>query len=171
MNPALKDRRPMIEDIYLENYIKEIFLDSETDVVAISALPGTTEETDVFTPDVLYKSRTWINDVTRSPRVISHGYFSPDLGAQNLESMRAQMEKIKVDAWKGYTGVARAKGKQGWRLDDESTAYPALQLAHKQGVKNICVHKGLPFPGDPIWWSPMDVPHAANDFPELNFLV
>src|SRR6516162_6492672 len=42
MNPALKDRTPIIEDIYLENYIKEIFLDSETDVVAISALPGTT---------------------------------------------------------------------------------------------------------------------------------
>ena len=171
MNPALKDRTPIIEDIYLENYIKEIFLDSETDVVAISALPGTTEETDVLTPDVLYKSRTWINDVTRSPRVISHGYFSPDLGEQNLESMRAQMEKIKVDAWKGYTGVARAKGKLGWRLDDEGTAYPALQLARKQGVKNICVHKGLPFPGDPSLWSPMDVPRAAKDFPELNFLV
>ena len=55
MNAALKDRTPMIEDIYLENYIKEIFLDNETDVVAISALPGTTEETDVLTPDVLSK--------------------------------------------------------------------------------------------------------------------
>jgi predicted TIM-barrel fold metal-dependent hydrolase len=85
--------------------------------------------------------------------------------------MRAQMEKIKVDAWKGYTGVARAKGKYGWRLDDEGTAYPALQLARKQGVKNICVHKGLPFPGDPALWSPMDVPRAAKDFPELNFLI
>src|SRR6266849_5910749 len=36
MNPALKDRAPMIEDIYLENYIKEVFLDSETDIVALS---------------------------------------------------------------------------------------------------------------------------------------
>jgi uncharacterized protein len=31
MNPALKDRVPRPEDLYLENYIKEVFLDSETD--------------------------------------------------------------------------------------------------------------------------------------------
>ncbi len=171
MNPALKDRPARIEDACLENYIKEVFLDSETDVVALSALPGTSEETDVLTPEVIYKSRSWINELTRSPRVISHGYFSPDLGQENIELMHAQQEKLKIDAWKGYTGVARAKGKQGWRLDDEKVAYPALEYARKQGIKNICVHKGLPFPGDPEWWNPMDVARAAKDFPNLNFLV
>ena len=164
MNPALKEHEARIEDAYLENYIKEIFLDSDTDVVALSALPGTSEETDVLTPEVIYKSRTWINELTSSPRVISHGYFSPDLGQQNLEYMHAQTEKLKIDAWKGYSGVARAKGKQGWRLDDEKLAYPALEYSRKTGIKNICVHKGLPFPGDPKWWSPMDVT-------DLNFLV
>ena len=142
MNPALKNRELRIEDIYLENYIKEVFLDSETDVVALSALPGTSEETDVLTPEVIYRSRSWINELTSSPRVISHGYFSPDLGQQNLEYMHAQMEKLKIDAWKGYSGVARAKGKQGWRVDDEKLAYPALEYARKRGVKNICLHKG-----------------------------
>jgi predicted TIM-barrel fold metal-dependent hydrolase len=171
MNPALKNREARIEDAYLENYIKEIFLDSDTDVVALSALPGESEESDVLTPEVIYKSRTWVNELTRSPRVISHGYFSPDLGAQNLEYMHAQTEKLKIDAWKGYSGVARAKGKQGWRLDDEKLAYPALEFSQKTGIKNICVHKGLPFPGDPNWWSPMDVIGAAKDFPNLNFLV
>jgi len=173
MNPALKGREAKIEDIYLENYIKEVFLDSETDVVALSALPAESEESSVLSPEVIYKSRTWINELTRSPRVISHGYFSPDLGQQNLEYMQAQTEKLKIDAWKGYTGVARAKGKQGWRLDDEKLAYPALEYSHKKGIKNICVHKGLPlpFPGDLQWWNPMDVTRAAKDFPDLNFLV
>jgi len=171
MNPALKGRKGKIEDAYLENYIKEIFLDSETDIVALSALPGESEETDVLTPEVIYRSRTWINEITRSPRVISHGYFSPDLGQQNLEYMHAQTEKLKIDAWKGYSGVARAKGKQGWRLDDEKLAYPALEYSRKKGIKNICVHKGLPFPGDVKWWSPMDVTQAAKDFPDLNFLI
>jgi len=171
MNPTLKEHGARIEDAYLENYIKEIFLDSDTDVVALSALPGTSEETDVLTPEVIYKSRTWINELTSSPRVISHGYFSPDLGQQNLEYMHAQTEKLKIDAWKGYSGVARAKGKQGWRLDDEKEAYPALEYSRKKGIKNICVHKGLPFPGDLKWWSPMDVTGAAKDFPDLNFLI
>jgi uncharacterized protein len=171
MNPALKDHEARIEDAYLENYIKEVFLDSDTDVVALSALPSTSEETDVLTPEVIYKSRTWINELTSSPRVISHGYFSPDLGQQNLEYMHAQTEKLKIDAWKGYSGVARAKGKQGWRLDDEKLAYPALEYSRKKNIKNICVHKGLPFPGELKWWSPMDVTGAAKDFPDLNFLV
>src|SRR5207253_8594644 len=34
MNPALKDHEARIEDAYLENYIKEVFLDSDTDMVA-----------------------------------------------------------------------------------------------------------------------------------------
>jgi hypothetical protein len=38
MNPALKEQEARIEDAYLENFIKEIFLDSDTDVVALSAL-------------------------------------------------------------------------------------------------------------------------------------
>ena len=29
----------------------------------------------------------------------------------------------------------------------------------------------LPFPGDPERWSPMDVPRAAVDFPNMNFLI
>ena len=171
MNPALKDRVPHPEDIYLENYVKEVFLDSETDIVALSALPGSSEDSDILTPDVIYKSRSWINEVTSSQRVISHGYFSPDLGQQNLEYMHAQTEKLKIDAWKGYSGVARAKGKEGWRLDDDKLAYPALEYSRKKGIKNICVHKGLPFPGDVKWWSPMDVTGAAKDFPDLNFLI
>src|SRR5229473_1493439 len=171
MNPALKDREPRIEDIYLENYIKEVFLDSETDVVALSALPGASEDSDILTPDVIYKSRSWINEVTSSQRVISHGYFSPDLGQQNLEYMHSQLEKIKIEAWKGYTGWPRAKGVDRWRMDDEKLAYPALDFARKHGIQNICLHKGLPFPGDPNRWSPMDVPRAALDFPDMNFLV
>ncbi len=171
MNPALKDREPKIEDAHIENYIKEVFLDSETDVVALSALPAEAEETSVLTPTVIDNTKGWVNELTKSPRVVSHGYFSPDLGAQNLEYMEAQTTKLKIDAWKGYTGVARAKGKQGWRIDDEKNSYPALEFARKKGIRNICLHKGLPFPGDPELWSPMDICKAAVDFPDMNFLV
>ncbi|HVP43682.1 MAG TPA: amidohydrolase family protein [Terriglobales bacterium] len=171
MNPDLKDRTPKIEDAYLENYIKEVFLDSETDVVALSALPAESEQTSVLTPDVIGKTRSWITELTRSPRVISHGYFSPDLGTRNLEYMQGQTEKLKIDAWKGYSGVARAQGKQGWRMDDQKNSYPALEYSRKRGIRNICLHKGLPFPGDPAWWNPMDICQAAKDFPGMNFLV
>ena len=171
MNPALTGRHAKVEDLEVENYIKEVFLDSDTDVVALSALPGSDNEHDLLPPETLYRTRSWINELTSSPRVISHGFFSPDMGQQNLEFMHAQLEKIKVDAWKGYTGWPRAKGVERWRIDDEKVAYPALQFARKNGIRNICLHKGLPFPGDPSRWSPMDVPKAAIDFPDMNFLI
>jgi len=153
MNSALKSRVPKPEDLYLENYIKEVFLDSETDVVALSALPGSSEDSDILTPDVIYKSRSWINEVTSSPRVISHGYFSPDLGPQNIEYMHAQLEKIKIEAWKGYTGWPRAKGVDRWRLDDEKLAYPALDFARKNGIRNICLHNfHSKFPSIELSW-------------------
>src|SRR5258708_35371520 len=117
MNPALKNRVPKPEDIYLENYVKEIFLDSETDVVALSALPGSSEDSDILTPDVIYKSRSWINEVTSSPRVISHGYFSPDLAQQNLEYTHSHLATLKIPAWKGHTELPRRKGVEPWPLE------------------------------------------------------
>jgi len=95
MNPALlKEQEARIEDAYLENYIKEIFLDSDTDMVALSALPGTSEETDVLTPEVIYKTRTWINELTSSPRVISQDIFLL-ISAAELEYMHAQTQKLR----------------------------------------------------------------------------
>src|SRR5262249_52762271 len=73
---------------------------------------------------------------------------------------------------KGFTGQARARGLQGWRLDDEKLVYPSLEYSRKLGVKNICLHKGLPFPGVPAsLWHALDIPRAAKAFPALNFLV
>ena len=31
-------------------------------------------------------------------------------------------------------------------MDDEKVAYPAYEYSRKVGIKNICVHKGLPLP-------------------------
>jgi predicted TIM-barrel fold metal-dependent hydrolase len=171
MNPELKRKTPEPSDLYIENFIKEVFLDSETDVIALSALPSQTEEGNVLPPELLVKTRDWVNELTRSPRVISHGVFTPELGTRNLEAMQVQSEKLRIEAWKGYSGVSRDSKRTGWTIDDEKIAYPALEYARKLKVKNICLHKGLPFPGEQLWWQPMDVIKAARDFPDLNFLV
>src|SRR3989442_11899210 len=42
----------------------------------------------------------------------------------------------------------------------------------KPGFKNICVHKGLaPGPPDPLRGHPGDLPKAAKDWPNLNFIT
>jgi predicted TIM-barrel fold metal-dependent hydrolase len=171
-NPKLAGREHTIEELYRLNYIKEVFLDSETAVAVVSGLPQLTPDTYLITPDEMVKTRGWVNELTSSRRVVSHGTMSPELGARGLDAMRAQAEKLKIEAWKGYPGQPLGPNGQGWWLDDEKVAYPALELSRKLGIKNICSHKGLPLPSFSVeHCHPRDIMKAALDFPDLNFLV
>ncbi len=69
-----------------------------------------------------------------------------------------------------------------WRLDDEQVAYPMYelivrnrrQLEKHPGFFNICIHKGLStnaLPDEPELGHPTDIPKAARDWPELNFVM
>ncbi|MGE3466998.1 MAG: amidohydrolase family protein [Pyrinomonadaceae bacterium] len=171
-NKDLVGREHAWQDLYLANYIKEMFLDSDTSMAVITGLPAKTDDQNVLTPNEMIETRTEINGLAKSKRLIAHGLFSPDLGKANLEEMHRQAEQLKPEAWKGYPGQPLADGSVGWWMDDEKVAYPFYEYSRKVGIKNICVHKGLPLPG----WeldhsSPRDVEKAAKDFPNLNFLI
>jgi uncharacterized protein len=171
-NPALRGRDPVPEDLNVENYIKEVFLDSETDVACISGIPALTDTANILPPDQMVKARGWVNQLTGSRRALSHGLISPDLGEQNRERMQVQAEKLKIDAWKGYTGQGLGPNPAGWWLDDEKVTYPTLEYSRRLKVKNICVHKGLAgglF--DEQHCHPRDLVKVSRDFPDLNFLV
>ena len=172
LNPALVGRDHQMEDLYLANYIKEVFLDSDTLVAVITGYPAVSDATNILPPAEMIGTRTEINGLAKSRRLISHGLFAPDLGRQDLESMQRQAEVLKVEAWKGYPGQPLGPGREGWWMDDEEVAYPAYEYARKSGIKTVCVHKGLPLPGFNIdHCSPRDVPKAAADFPDLTFII
>lgn len=171
-NPDLGKSAPRVEDLYLANYIKEIFLDSDTIMAVISGFPSLTDNTNILPPAEMIETRAQINGLARSQRLISHGLFSPDLGKSDLEVMQRQAEALKVEAWKGYPGQPLGPGREGWWMDDEKVAYPAFEYARKSGIKLVCVHKGLPLPGFNVeHCSPKDVPKAARDFPDLTFIL
>ena len=171
-NPALVGRNHQMEDLYLANYIKEVFLDSDTLVAVITGYPAASDTTNILPPAEMIGTRTEINGLAKSRRLLSHGLFAPDLGPPDLEAMQRQAEVLKVEAWKGYPGQPLGPGREGWWMDDEQVAYPAYEYARKCGIKTICVHKGLPLPGFNVdHCSPRDVPKAAADFPDLTFLI
>ncbi len=171
-NKDLKGRQHTWDDLYLANYVKEVFIDSDTVVAVITGLPSATDDQNVLPPADMVETRTQVNGFAQSRRMIAHGLFSPDLGTANMEDMQRQVELLKIEAWKGYPGQPLAPGGNGWWMDDEKVAYPAYEYSRRVGIKTICVHKGLPLP---VWdvehSSPRDVPKAALDFPDLNFLI
>src|SRR5262252_9097227 len=57
-------------------------------------------------------------------------------------------------------------------MDDEKVAYPFWERTKQLGVKNLCVHKGLPLGAfNEKACTPLDLEKAAKDWPDLNFIV
>lgn len=171
LNPKLRDDRGTIDDLSWKNFVKEVFLDSETTVGLISTPPGPYPQEAVVPPREMAHIRDEINRVAGSQRMLAHGLATPQLGAADLEFMAMQAETLKVDAWKCYTGSCPKGFDRGWRMDDEAIAYPMLAQARKLHVKRVCVHKGLPLGPVPDYNHPRDLIKAAKDFPDIDFLV
>ena len=171
-NPALAQDRGTMDELYLANYIKEIFLDSDTTVAVLSGIPSSTDATNILPPDDMASTRDVINQLAASQRLVAHGLITPNKGPSDLDEMKRQAEQLKIGAWKGYTGLAFGDPPKPWRADDDKVAYPMLEASRRLGIKNICLHKGLPLQGGVHdFWHPRDIERAAKDFPDLNFIV
>jgi predicted TIM-barrel fold metal-dependent hydrolase len=84
--------------------------------------------------------------------------------------MERQVKQLKIDAWKMYTGAEL--GEKAWFLDDEQVAYPFWEKSKQLGIRNLCVHKGLPLGAfNEKACTPFDIEKAAKDWPDLNFIV
>src|SRR3989449_8865842 len=171
-NPELEQDRGTMDDLYLDNYNKEILLDSDTTVAVISGIPSATEASNILPPDKIAETRNVINRLAPSQRLIAHGLVAPNKGPGDLDEMRRQADEIKNSAWKGYTGLPFGSPPKPWRVDDEKVAYPMLEASRRLGIKNICLHKGLPLQGGvEEFWHPCDIEKSASDFPDLNFII
>jgi predicted TIM-barrel fold metal-dependent hydrolase len=131
-------------------------------------------------------ARNFVNEISGSRRMMAHGLLY--VGKGNLSYIEEQTAQNQPDSWKGYNISYAAKvdddpmsPMRQWRHDDEEVAYPTFDLIQKlyqklkdtkPGFRNICVHKGLaPGPNDPLRGGPGDLPKAAKDWPNLNFIT
>jgi predicted TIM-barrel fold metal-dependent hydrolase len=161
-------------DLNRSTYIKEIFLDSETAMCIMSGVPYVPGSPGTLLPiEEMVGTRDEVNAKAGTRRMLSHGLPVPTRGKANLDEMERQVKEFKIDGWKLYPGDGgEGTGYRGWYMDDEKIAYPVWEKAKQQGIKNISVHKGLAA----LWFS---VPHckvddvhkAAEDFPDLNFII
>jgi predicted TIM-barrel fold metal-dependent hydrolase len=158
-------------DLSWENFIREVFLDSETSIGLISTPPGPYPQLAVVPPKEMAHIRDEINRVAGSQRMLAHGLVTPQMGRADREFMELQVATLKVDAWKCYTGSPPKGMEEGWRMDDEKVAYPMLEKARALRVPRVCVHKGLPLGPVEDYNHPRDLIKAAKDFPDITFLV
>jgi uncharacterized protein len=171
LNPKLESDKGTLADLSWQNFVKEVFFDSETAIGLISTPPGPYPQEAVVPPKEMTHIRDEINRITQSRRMLAHGLVTPQLGQVDLDFMDMQAATLKVDAWKAYTGAPPKGFNHGWFVDDEKIGYPMLERARKLGVKRFCAHKGLPLGPVADYNHPRDLIKAAKDFPDIDFLV
>ncbi len=179
-NPSLAAREQTIDDLMFQNYLKEIYLDSDTKVALISGAPSEVPEDWFLTNDMKALARADVNTLARSKRMFSHAIFTPGYPGW-MEQIDYAIAELKPDSMKGYTigdNTNKDLSKHPWRLDDEKLVYPAYEKFLKAGLRNVCIHKGLfppsvekQFPHLLAYSDVRDVARAAKDWPQLNFII
>ena len=151
-----------------EQFIKDIFLDSDTDMMVLSFIPSRREK-ELLTIQEADEVRRIIDEMEGTHRLLIHGRVNPNQD-NDLEGMDELAEKWGVSAWKCYTQWG--PDGRGFFLHDEDTGLRMIEKARALGVKNICVHKGLPFGRQSYKHSlASDIGIVAKMFPDVNFLV
>jgi uncharacterized protein len=179
-NPAMKETPMTLARYKFQNYLKEVFLDSDTKLVLLTSAPYDNIDWYHLFNDQIRDARTAINTVAGTRRMFSHSVVTPRLPGW-MDEVDKAIEEYKPDSWKGYTvGDPSSPTQKGlaWRLDDEKLVYPFYEKAVKAGITTICIHKGL-LPRDyerswaGIWQHATvdDLPKAAKDWPQITFVI
>jgi hypothetical protein len=161
-----------------EAYLEKIFLESDTTIAVLSGFPAalctdgvTTGCGNPLDNDQMAQSAARFNQIARSQRVVNHCQVNP---TDHLDLQLAIMERIKseygVAGWKTYPEWGPTGA--GWFMDDPKSGIPMIEKARELGVKIICMHKGILFPGwDEAASDPKDVGVVAERYPDTKFIV
>jgi predicted TIM-barrel fold metal-dependent hydrolase len=176
-NPVLREEGVTMQRYRLQNYLKEVFLDSATTLALVSSAPADDPANTVLTSDDMFRARAIVNAIAGTRRMFSHGVLRPGRDGW-LDDVERMIAELRPDSWKGYTvGDPLSPSKYPWRMDDARVVYPGWDRIRKSGIRIVCIHKGL-VPPDyertfPNWEYARvdDVGPAARDWPDLTFVI
>lgn len=150
-----------------EAFIKDIFMDSDTDMMVLSFVPSQMESEPV-TIESADATRRIVEDLEGTQRLLLHGRVNPNqLG--DMDRMPELADQWGISAWKCYTQYG--PDRVGFFLDDE-VGIEFIERAIESGVKVICIHKGLPFGQQSYEHSlSRDIGIVAKRYPEVSFIA
>jgi predicted TIM-barrel fold metal-dependent hydrolase len=150
-----------------EVFLKDVFMDSDTDVMVLSFVPSA-RDAEPVTIQAADEVRRLVDKLEGTHRLLLHGRVNPNQPG-DLEGMDELHQKWGVSAWKTYTQYG-PNGKGYFLYDDVGIRF--IEKARALGVKNICIHKGLPFGSRSYEHSQCgDIGVVAKRFPDVKFLV
>jgi predicted TIM-barrel fold metal-dependent hydrolase len=158
-------KTPHLDCLGPEEFVKDVFRDSDTDMMVLSFVPSA-PDSEPLTIQAADAVRQIVDKMGK--RLLVHGRVNPNQ-AGDLERMDELKERWKVSAWKTYTQFGPG-GKGFFLSDDVGTRF--IEKARALGVKIVCVHKGLPFGPRSYEHSQCgDIGVVARRFPDVKFLI
>lgn len=149
-------------------FLRDIFLDSDTSLMVLSFVPST-REGEPLTIEEAAATAAIVDSMQGTHRLFLHGRVNPNQ-AGDLEDMDRLASQFNISAWKTYTQWGPNGGSGFWMDDDAGLAM--IEKARKLGVRNIAIHKGLPFgPRSYEYSTCADIGRVGRRFPDVNFLI
>jgi hypothetical protein len=168
--PDWWDGLPVEAALDFVDYLRCVYLESDTAVAVLSSAPGISQERMLFNHEMA-GTRLLLERLGAQDRMLNHAVVHPDVDGE-IVGMAEVVDRIGPAGWKVYTlGATTASdfGKiQGWYLDDD-LGVQFLESVRASGVKLVCAHKGLS--GLIDTGSPRDFGPAAAMFPDINFIA
>ncbi|HYI44519.1 MAG TPA: hypothetical protein VE174_03535 [Actinomycetota bacterium] len=181
-----------IENLGRFHYMKELFLDSATNMTILSAVPADPNNQPLPVAEAALTLDT-IKELSGTTRSYMHAFVMPNRGysstpggtgvdpifmQEEFEQMRLNKEMYgdKIRGWKIYTAWGDVPYQSGWYMDDHVGLQFCDQVQKVSEEYNmppiIAVHKGFALPAfDQRCASPRDVGPAARQFPKVKFLI
>lgn len=176
---------PDVECFGRNEYVRLMFLESDTTVAVLSGLPAATAEGNPITNEEIAQARDAINLMADgSERLVNHHMVLPNRVGTSAADVAAELDQMdqvlamygKIGAWKSYPAWSPENTEQsalnGFRFDDPVVGIPFIERGLKLGVPLFCIHKGLPIPAFSAEYNdPGDIGVVAKMFPEARFVV
>jgi hypothetical protein len=184
-----------IENLSRYHYLKELYLDSSTNMCVLSAVPSAPDQQPLPVDEAAKTVKT-VNRLAAgdAERAVMHAFCMPNRGsmgtgsaftgrdpvfmAEEFEIMQRHVERYGkfLRGWKVYTPWGDVPNSSGWFLDDEIGMKFIDQVRHlhrtKGGPNVIACHKGFALPAfDSRAASARDIGPAARQNRDINFIV
>jgi uncharacterized protein len=182
-NPSMKnDPVGLGVDRYkFDNFLKEIYFDSDTRVGLLSGAPFDNPDNWFLTNDQIRQAAETVNTIAGRQRLLFHSLFTPKQPGW-LDEVDRCIASVRPTSWKGYTigdPLSPKTTKYPWRLDDADLMGPFYDRITKAGITTVCIHKGLmpkdyetSIPGGAWRYANVDdVGRAAKQWPQIDFVI
>ena len=168
--PDWWDGLPQPAALDLIDYLRCVYLESDTAVAVLSSAPGISDERMLFNHEMA-GTRLLLERLGAQDRMLNHAVVHPDVDGE-IARMPEVIDRIGPVGWKVYTlgatTVSDFGNIQGWYLDDD-IGIQFLEAVRASGMKLVCAHKGLS--GLIDTGSPRDFGPAAAMFPDITFIA